>query len=49
MSEREHIHLIGIGGTGMTGLAGLLRQSGCRVTGSENSTSNGRPPSHSNT
>jgi len=31
----EHIHLIGIGGTGMTALAGLLRGAGCRVTGSD--------------
>ena len=31
----EHIHLIGIGGTGMTALAGLLHLSGCRVTGSD--------------
>jgi UDP-N-acetylmuramate: L-alanyl-gamma-D-glutamyl-meso-diaminopimelate ligase len=32
---REHVHLIGIGGTGMSALAGLLRESGCRVTGSD--------------
>ena len=32
---REHVHLIGIGGTGMTALAGLLHDSGCRVTGSD--------------
>ena len=32
---KEHIHLIGIGGTGMTSLAGLLHESGCRVTGSD--------------
>lgn len=31
----EHVHLIGIGGTGMTALAGLLHASGCRVTGSD--------------
>ena len=31
----EHIHLIGIGGTGMTALAGLLSRTGCRVTGSD--------------
>jgi len=31
----EHVHLIGIGGTGMTSLAGLLQASGCRVTGSD--------------
>ena len=32
---QEHIHLIGIGGTGMTALAGLLLSDGCRVTGSD--------------
>ncbi len=32
---KEHIHLIGIGGTGMTALAGLLLEAGCRVTGSD--------------
>jgi len=32
---REHVHLIGVGGTGMSALAGLLQQSGCRVTGSD--------------
>ncbi len=32
---REHVHLIGIGGTGMAALAGLLHESGCRVTGSD--------------
>jgi UDP-N-acetylmuramate: L-alanyl-gamma-D-glutamyl-meso-diaminopimelate ligase len=32
---QEHVHLIGIGGTGMTSLAGLLHQAGCRVTGSD--------------
>lgn len=32
---REHVHLIGIGGTGMTALAGLLHEAGCRVTGSD--------------
>ena len=31
----EHVHLIGIGGTGMAALAGLLRADGCRVTGSD--------------
>ena len=31
----EHIHLIGIGGTGMTSLAGLLREAGAEVTGSD--------------
>ena len=33
--NREHVHLIGIGGTGMTALAGLLQTSGCRVSGSD--------------
>ena len=32
---QEHIYLIGIGGTGMTALAGLLHASGCRVSGSD--------------
>ena len=32
---REHVHLIGIGGTGMASLAGLLHDAGCRVTGSD--------------
>ncbi len=32
---QEHVHLIGIGGTGMAALAGLLHESGCRVTGSD--------------
>ncbi len=31
----EHVYLIGIGGTGMTALAGLLHESGCRVSGSD--------------
>ena len=33
--KKEHVHLIGIGGTGMTALAGLLHEAGCRVTGSD--------------
>jgi UDP-N-acetylmuramate: L-alanyl-gamma-D-glutamyl-meso-diaminopimelate ligase len=33
--NREHVHLIGIGGTGMTALAGLLQTGGCRVSGSD--------------
>ncbi len=32
---REHVHLIGIGGTGMASLAGLFHDAGCRVTGSD--------------
>ena len=34
-ARREHLHLLGIGGTGMTALAGLLHESGARVTGSD--------------
>lgn len=33
--ERRHYHLIGIGGTAMASLAGLLRAAGHRVTGSD--------------
>ena len=32
---KEHVHLIGIGGTGMASTAGLFLQSGCRVSGSD--------------
>jgi UDP-N-acetylmuramate: L-alanyl-gamma-D-glutamyl-meso-diaminopimelate ligase len=32
---QEHVHLVGIGGTGMTSLAGLFKDEGCRVTGSD--------------
>jgi UDP-N-acetylmuramate: L-alanyl-gamma-D-glutamyl-meso-diaminopimelate ligase len=32
---REHVHLIGIGGTGMASAAGLFQSAGCRVTGSD--------------
>ena len=35
MSEREHVHLIGICGTAMASLAGLLKQRGFHVTGSD--------------
>jgi UDP-N-acetylmuramate: L-alanyl-gamma-D-glutamyl-meso-diaminopimelate ligase len=35
MSETKHIHLIGICGTAMASLAGMLRQRGHRVTGSD--------------
>lgn len=31
----SRVHLIGIGGTGMAGLAGLLLELGCQVTGSD--------------
>ncbi len=32
---KSHYHLIGIGGTAMGSLAGLLRAAGHRVTGSD--------------
>jgi len=32
---KEHVHLVGIGGTGMASLAGLFHESGCRVSGSD--------------
>jgi UDP-N-acetylmuramate: L-alanyl-gamma-D-glutamyl-meso-diaminopimelate ligase len=35
MNEQQHIHLIGICGTAMASLAGLLKQRGLRVTGSD--------------
>jgi UDP-N-acetylmuramate: L-alanyl-gamma-D-glutamyl-meso-diaminopimelate ligase len=35
MSEKKHIHIIGIGGSAMAPLAGMLRESGFRVTGSD--------------
>jgi UDP-N-acetylmuramate: L-alanyl-gamma-D-glutamyl-meso-diaminopimelate ligase len=35
MSDRKHIHLIGICGTAMASLAGMLHQRGFRVTGSD--------------
>lgn len=35
MSEQQHIHLIGISGTAMASLAGLLKQRGFKVTGSD--------------
>jgi UDP-N-acetylmuramate: L-alanyl-gamma-D-glutamyl-meso-diaminopimelate ligase len=34
--SQKHIHLIGICGTAMASLAGMLQQSGFRVTGSDN-------------
>jgi UDP-N-acetylmuramate: L-alanyl-gamma-D-glutamyl-meso-diaminopimelate ligase len=36
MSEQQHIHLIGICGTAMASLAGMLKQRGLKVTGSDN-------------
>jgi UDP-N-acetylmuramate: L-alanyl-gamma-D-glutamyl-meso-diaminopimelate ligase len=35
LNEREHVHLIGICGTAMASLAGLLKQRGFHVTGSD--------------
>ncbi|MBZ5720480.1 MAG: UDP-N-acetylmuramate:L-alanyl-gamma-D-glutamyl-meso-diaminopimelate ligase [Acidobacteriia bacterium] len=35
MTEKKHIHLIGICGTAMASLAGMLQQRGFRVTGSD--------------
>src|SRR5260370_15021173 len=35
MDEKKHIHLIGICGTAMASLAGMLKQRGLRVTGSD--------------
>ena len=35
MNERKHIHVIGIGGSAMAPLAGMLRERGFRVTGSD--------------
>ncbi|HUR37082.1 MAG TPA: UDP-N-acetylmuramate:L-alanyl-gamma-D-glutamyl-meso-diaminopimelate ligase [Terriglobales bacterium] len=36
MSDQKHIHLTGICGTAMAALAGLLKQRGFKVTGSDN-------------
>src|SRR5213594_2968761 len=35
MTEQKHVHLIGICGTAMASLAGMLKQRGFRVTGSD--------------
>ncbi|HEX9344702.1 MAG TPA: UDP-N-acetylmuramate:L-alanyl-gamma-D-glutamyl-meso-diaminopimelate ligase [Candidatus Acidoferrum sp.] len=35
MSETKHVHVIGIGGSAMAPLAGMLRERGFRVTGSD--------------
>ena len=35
MSEKKHVHVIGIGGSAMAPLAGMLREHGYRVTGSD--------------
>jgi UDP-N-acetylmuramate: L-alanyl-gamma-D-glutamyl-meso-diaminopimelate ligase len=35
-AEARHVHLIGVGGSAMAALAGMLAQRGLRVTGSDN-------------
>src|SRR3977135_4297375 len=35
MTDSKHIHVIGIGGSAMAPLAGMLREQGFRVTGSD--------------
>ncbi|MBV9608883.1 MAG: UDP-N-acetylmuramate:L-alanyl-gamma-D-glutamyl-meso-diaminopimelate ligase, partial [Acidobacteria bacterium] len=35
MAEQQHFHLIGICGTAMASLAGMLKEAGMRVTGSD--------------
>ena len=35
MSDAKHVHVIGIGGSAMAPLAGMLREKGYRVTGSD--------------
>jgi UDP-N-acetylmuramate: L-alanyl-gamma-D-glutamyl-meso-diaminopimelate ligase len=35
LSEKKHVHVIGIAGSAMSPLAGMLRESGYRVTGSD--------------
>jgi len=35
MSDKKHVHVIGIGGSAMAPLAGMLREGGYRVTGSD--------------
>ncbi|HVM75791.1 MAG TPA: UDP-N-acetylmuramate:L-alanyl-gamma-D-glutamyl-meso-diaminopimelate ligase [Candidatus Saccharimonadales bacterium] len=35
MATKKHIHMIGIGGSAMAPLAGMLRESGYKVTGSD--------------
>src|SRR5579885_3023359 len=35
MTDRKHVHLIGICGTAMASLAGMLKARGFRVTGSD--------------
>lgn len=35
MPKTQHVHFVGIGGSGMSGIAGIMRGLGCRVTGSD--------------
>ena len=35
MGKTEHIHFVGIGGIGMSGLAIIMRNLGFKVTGSD--------------
>ncbi|MCL6639379.1 MAG: UDP-N-acetylmuramate--L-alanine ligase, partial [Firmicutes bacterium] len=35
MQETQHVHFIGIGGSGMNGIAGIMKGLGYRVTGSD--------------
>src|SRR5881396_1347511 len=35
MNDKKHVHLIGICGTAMASLAGMLKQRGVQVTGSD--------------
>jgi UDP-N-acetylmuramate: L-alanyl-gamma-D-glutamyl-meso-diaminopimelate ligase len=35
LANKKHIHMIGIGGSAMAPLAGMLRESGHEVTGSD--------------
>jgi UDP-N-acetylmuramate: L-alanyl-gamma-D-glutamyl-meso-diaminopimelate ligase len=35
VTQPKHIHIIGIGGSAMAPLAGMLRESGFKVTGSD--------------
>ena len=39
MTESKHLHFIGIGGSSMSGLAHLMREQGCTVSGSDSTAS----------